>query len=222
MFTSYRYQLLHTVYVKETSSSTKGYVIMIPGWKARCFTLTLFLIVELSLALLSPTSIASAPATLPQSHSISTEDMSADPPFILSQEKVSQAVDLICSREKSETTYRLRDHYNLAVEIIKDWDPILPHVAAKASIHDTYLENRTPWHFGISIRTADEGGKVIGFVTFYVAYSSWSGRILYLDQIQLEDGRMNDDVEMILLRLLADIALELDCARLTWRVRKGA
>jgi len=146
--------------------------------------------------------------------------MSADPPFILSQEKVSQAVGLICSREKSETTDRLRDHHNLAVEVVLDWDPILAHVATTVSIHDMYLQNRTPWHFGISIRNADDRGKVLGLVTFYVAYSSWSGRILYLDQIQLEDGRMNDDVEMILLRLLADIALELDCARLTWRVSK--
>jgi hypothetical protein len=193
---------------------------MLAGWNARYFTFTLFLIAELSLALLSPKNTASAAGSpFSQYHSTRTDDMTGDPSIILSQEKVSQTIHFICGTKKSEARERLRKQHNLVLEVVQDWHQILAHVAANDSVHDMYLQNRTPWHFGISIHNADEREKLIGFVTFYVAYSSWSGRILYVDQIQLEDRRMNDDVETILLRLLAEIAVELNCARLTWRVR---
>jgi hypothetical protein len=53
-------------------------------------------------------------------------------------------------------------------------------------------------------------------LSFYLAYSSWTGRILYLDQVRCHG--LEDNVEKLLLQILADIAVELDCARLTWRV----
>jgi len=82
------------------------------------------------------------------------------------------------------------------------------------------IQHRTPWHFGITICDGDsKKDSLIGFVTFYVAYSSWTGRILYLDRMEMDGELMNDDVEVSLLRMLAEIALELDCVRLTWRVR---
>jgi hypothetical protein len=143
--------------------------------------------------------------------------MGPDRPSILSQEKVSRAIEDACSREQSTTIDHLRDCHNLTVERVVDWGPVVAKAGAAEETHDVYLQKRTPWHFGIAVRDARQKENVIGFVTFFVAYSSWSGRILYLDQMQL-DSRMNDDVEKVLLQLLAEIALELDCVRLTWRV----
>jgi hypothetical protein len=141
--------------------------------------------------------------------------MAPNPHGTLSQERVSQAIDHTLSRATNEVRNLLRDRHYLTVRRVEDWGTILSNTGAL----DSHLQNRTPWHFGLVIHDdADQNDDWIGLVTFNIAYSSWSGRILYLDQMQ-GDGRLNDDVEKLLLQLLAEIAISLDCARLTWRVR---
>lgn len=56
--------------------------------------------------------------------------------------------------------------------------------------------------------------------TFYLAYSTWDGRILYLDQRGLSEDRDNDQNDTLasFVRLvLAKIALSLECCRLVWQ-----
>ena len=69
---------------------------------------------------------------------------------------------------------------------------------------------RTPFFFGIH---ALSGDTVVGFCTFYIAYSTWDGRFLYADQIQPES-----DGSLRLYRFMAQVAQAIGCTRLTWKV----
>lgn len=110
------------------------------------------------------------------------------------------------TRDKVE---QLRESHGFTIARIVDWYGVLDGEA------EEYTRNKTPWHFGIEIRHAQPDNKKSGLITFYLAYSSWTGRILYVDQLRCHG--LEDHVEKLVLQILADIALDLDCARLTWR-----
>ena len=54
---------------------------------------------------------------------------------------------------------------------------------------------------------------LVGFCTFYIAYSTWDGRFLYADQIQPES-----DGSLKLYRFMAQVSQAIGCTRLTWKV----
>lgn len=59
----------------------------------------------------------------------------------------------------------------------------------------------------------------LGFLTFYLAYSTWDAQVLYLDRLFLgKDDDDRDAIEWSLHFTLADIAVRLNCARYTWQV----
>ena len=72
-----------------------------------------------------------------------------------------------------------------------------------------------PNYFGIVV---EEGKACVGFATFYLAYSTWDARVLYLDKLFLAKDNSNASLEWSLHFTLADIALRLECARYTWQV----
>jgi hypothetical protein len=132
----------------------------------------------------------------------------------LTKESVQKAIDDAC-HEKGGKPETLKSYHGLTVQRIRDWQAILEETVSKdMDASSDYLKNRTPWHFGISILNAHN--NIVGSATFYMAYSSWSGRILYIDRLECKG--LNDEMEELLLRILADVALALDCVRLTWRV----
>jgi hypothetical protein len=97
----------------------------------------------------------------------------------------------------------------------KDWISMLGFV--KKGDKST-LDAAIPTHFGMMLQKTNEAEEIFGVVTFYMAYSTWDGRILYVDR--LECSEMDHDIETLLHQTLADIAVQLDCSRLTWRVRR--
>lgn len=102
-----------------------------------------------------------------------------------------------------------------------DWDEIVEFEEIRQDNSLPILDDMTPWFFGMEIWNAEEEttdeGKLCGVLTFYVAFSSWNGRIMYLDRLKCSN--LNGDIEKLFLRILAQIASELQFARLTWRVR---
>lgn len=72
-------------------------------------------------------------------------------------------------------------------------------------------------------REQDKGTVVL--ITFYLAYSTWDGRVLYLDQWQQSDVTDNHeqtdsttiDLTRALYQILAAIAVRLQCNRFTWQ-----
>ena len=120
------------------------------------------------------------------------------------------------------------------------------------------LKNPIPMYFGIQIQHSQKLAEteeqqlapratdmIDGFATFYIAYSTWDGRFLFVDHLTMTSssswGRalssvssdscggipdacdlpiVNDDeiMEIRVLHILSKIAVELGCSRLTWRV----
>lgn len=125
----------------------------------------------------------------------------------LSEDSVIQAIDdLLLTLPQDENVLLRR------TETPSDW-------SAVRSLSDPAVENesmlpepdvRTPFFFGIH---ALSGDTVVGFCTFYIAYSTWDGRFLYADQIQPES-----DGSLKLYRFMAQVSQAIGCTRLTWKV----
>jgi hypothetical protein len=82
---------------------------------------------------------------------------------------------------------------------------------------DTVVDVSIPLYFGMTIRDNTGNKPCRGFVTFHLAYSTWDGRFLYVDRLKCDD---DESLEILLTRTLAKLAVQLHCARVTWRVRK--
>jgi GNAT superfamily N-acetyltransferase len=56
--------------------------------------------------------------------------------------------------------------------------------------------------------------------TFYLAYSTWNGRVLYQDRLAApvsEEGQRHVEVDTVMRHVFGDIALRLECRRFTWQ-----
>lgn len=78
-----------------------------------------------------------------------------------------------------------------------------------------------PFYFGIQ---ATVNTNVVAFITFHIAYSTWDGRMTYVDKLVcVEDTTSNtsstNGLEVTLYRLLAKVTVSIGCERLTWKVR---
>jgi GNAT superfamily N-acetyltransferase len=66
---------------------------------------------------------------------------------------------------------------------------------------------------------AEDGGRVIGFALFFHNYSTFRGRPgIYLEDLFVEPAARGRGHGKALLRALAKLAVERDCARLEWAV----
>ena len=100
-----------------------------------------------------------------------------------------------------------------------DWNSLLSSLSSDEEYGTNVLsvDFRTSFYFGIGVWSSDThqpGEKLLGFCTFYMAYSTWDGRMLYVDQINTET-----DGSLLLYRVMAKIATEIGSTRLTWKVR---
>lgn len=95
------------------------------------------------------------------------------------------------------------------------------------SLLQTDAADETTTHFSKPNNDCD----TVAICTFYLAYSTWDGRMFNVDRlVGMETGRnggsssssssssKNDDIEA-LYRILAQMAVALNCTRLTWKVR---
>ena len=75
----------------------------------------------------------------------------------------------------------------------------------------------TPLFFAIRAENA-ETETTLWEVSFYFAYSTWDGKILYIDQLKKNDTEEGESESVWWHHCLARIAVRLHCTRLTWRV----
>jgi GNAT superfamily N-acetyltransferase len=61
-------------------------------------------------------------------------------------------------------------------------------------------------------------GHVVGMAFCYPAYSTWEGRVLYLEDLYVSPSHRGRGVGTLLLNCLAKAAFVSDCARLVWQV----
>ena len=114
----------------------------------------------------------------------------------------------------------LTQKYDLVLRQVDDWEDD----TIKLSVGDIdHQKLALPLHFGLSLNGVSPSSSQSrhGLVTFYMAYSTWEGRMLYVDHLSIDSINDGDKVqiELLILQALARIAVKLNCSRLMWRVR---
>lgn len=64
----------------------------------------------------------------------------------------------------------------------------------------------------------EENDKVIGYAIYYFAYSSWSGKVLYLEDLYLQPLNRNRGIGKALFASLIEIAKSTSCKKMKWQV----
>jgi GNAT superfamily N-acetyltransferase len=64
----------------------------------------------------------------------------------------------------------------------------------------------------------DENKQVIGICLYYIAYSSWKGRILVLDDIVIDEPYRSQGVGTLLMNALFNICKEEHIKQMRWQV----
>jgi len=63
-----------------------------------------------------------------------------------------------------------------------------------------------------------DGHTIIGFASFFVAYYSWSGKALYLDDLFVSAPYRKQKTGLRLLNAVIDLAKKENCKKLRWQV----
>jgi GNAT superfamily N-acetyltransferase len=126
-------------------------------------------------------------------------------PTPLTQESIYEAIDRVCSLASDSDR---QDSWKIRRATTRDF-------SAGSIGEETLL-------FGIiaspTVGSSNGGADIL--TTFYLAYSTWDGRVLYLDRAGFSNlGSWSDmgGLPLLLRRSLADIAVRLYCARFTWQ-----
>ena len=134
----------------------------------------------------------------------------------LSEDSVHRTIDTVLASERSDGDAILR-----RTTTPDDWNSIMcfsdqtkrsgtdEESGTIVSVPDVC----TPFYFGIRALKSETDQTLVGFCTFYIAYSTWDGRMLYVDQINSEAAG-----SLLLYQIMAKIAKEIGCARFTWKV----
>ncbi|XP_013197016.1 thialysine N-epsilon-acetyltransferase isoform X2 [Amyelois transitella] len=89
-----------------------------------------------------------------------------------------------------------------------------PKLSVQDLITDGF-ECSPPW---FSVVVAETGGAVVGYALVNRAYSSWTRRALYIEDLYVEPRQRGAGVGMKLVRALCEMALEEDIHRIDWHV----
>lgn len=64
----------------------------------------------------------------------------------------------------------------------------------------------------------DEGDRIIGTAIYYVCWSTWRGRMLYLEDFVVDDSLRGRGTGKLLFDALLQEAINLDCRLMKWQV----
>ena len=88
-------------------------------------------------------------------------------------------------------------------------------VLEEAKLHE-HLFGPRPY---AEVLLAEDGGAVVGFALFFHSYSTFAGKpCIYLEDLFVEPAKRGQGLGKALLKRLAKLAIERDCARLEWSV----
>lgn len=118
-------------------------------------------------------------------------NMSATAPSPLNVEAIVATIDDTCARWSQGSQWNVRRARD--AELVKS-----SKSAAECNL------------FGIVLRLLTDEQQVEHMASFYLAYSTWDGRVLYVDRMNLANTTGSSRDGFI---VLADIAVKLKCAR---------
>lgn len=64
----------------------------------------------------------------------------------------------------------------------------------------------------------DQCNRIIGYVTFFFAYYTWSGKALYMDDLYVGYENRGQGIGTLLIRKVIEFAKSQKCYRLRWQV----
>ena len=64
----------------------------------------------------------------------------------------------------------------------------------------------------------NEAGELVGYVTWYPAYHTWSGKALHLDDLYLKPDYRGSGLGKALIQKVIDLAKEQGCFKVKWQV----
>lgn len=65
---------------------------------------------------------------------------------------------------------------------------------------------------------AEEAGQVVGMALFYLTFSTWKGRMLYLEDFVVREAARGNGIGQKLFDAFLERARELDCQLVKWQV----
>jgi GNAT superfamily N-acetyltransferase len=69
-----------------------------------------------------------------------------------------------------------------------------------------------------SALVAEENGKIIGFSLYYISYSTWKGKCLYLEDFFVLPEKRRSGVGQMLFDRTVSVAFQLGVKRMDWQV----
>ncbi len=65
---------------------------------------------------------------------------------------------------------------------------------------------------------AEENEDVVGFALYYISYSTWKGRCLYLEDFYVKESRRKQGIGALLFEEILEIAKKMQVKRMDWQV----
>lgn len=65
---------------------------------------------------------------------------------------------------------------------------------------------------------AEENEEVVGFALYYISYSTWKGRCLYLEDFYVKESRRKLGIGAFLFEEILEIAKKMQVKRMDWQV----
>eukprot|EP00455_Lapot_gusevi_P057866 TRINITY_DN9982_c0_g1_i1.p1 TRINITY_DN9982_c0_g1~~TRINITY_DN9982_c0_g1_i1.p1 ORF type:complete len:196 (-),score=64.00 TRINITY_DN9982_c0_g1_i1:177-725(-) len=115
-----------------------------------------------------------------------------------------------------------RDDVGVILGLIKslaeyEKEPESVIITEQQLLEDGFGEN--PWFrvFVVDLPQEDGSLKVVGMALYFFNYSTWEGRVLYLEDLIVLPEYRRHGMGMALLRRLAQEAHDLNCKRMCWQ-----
>jgi GNAT superfamily N-acetyltransferase len=83
---------------------------------------------------------------------------------------------------------------------------------------DDYLKDFKAGIFEAHVAVDTEGGKTVGMVLYYMAYSTWKGKMLYLEDFVVTESHRQFGVGQILFDTFLAVARQKGCILTKWQV----
>ena len=65
---------------------------------------------------------------------------------------------------------------------------------------------------------AEDRGRIIGFATYFIAYYSWTGKAVYLDDLYVLEDHRGQGIGTTLFDAVKQEGQALDCVKMRWQV----
>ena len=65
---------------------------------------------------------------------------------------------------------------------------------------------------------AEKDNTIIGIALYYISYSTWRGRSMYLEDLYVQPKHRGEQLGYLLFELVREEAIRLNCKRMDWQV----